>query len=212
VCTASSRRSTSAPRRRATRTGNPWVERRLRDYPFQVKVVATDVPTWAIVTTHDPKANLKDYLQGGRDTLLWKLNGLSEYDVRRPLVPTGTNLLGLVKHKAHSELIYFGETFGRPSEELSARFQGAAEPNAHFWATAEEPREQIVELYQRVWAHSDATIDALALDCLGYVRHWPAGQNEVTLHEVMVMSLWTPSGTPATPTSFGNSSTEPRGY
>ncbi|HTT93001.1 MAG TPA: DinB family protein [Acidimicrobiales bacterium] len=139
-----------------------------------------------MMTTHDPKANLKDYLQGGRETLLWKLNGLSDYDIRRPLVPTGTNLLGLVKHKAHSELIYFGETFGRPSEELSARFKAGVEPNADFWATAEEPRQQIVELYQRVWAHSDATIDALALDSLGHVPHWAAGQDEVTLHEVMV--------------------------
>src|SRR5580658_6758370 len=59
----------------------------------------------------DPKADLKNYLQGGRETLLWKLDGLSEYDIRRPLVPTGTNLLGLVKHKAGSELVYFGDTF-----------------------------------------------------------------------------------------------------
>jgi Protein of unknown function (DUF664) len=29
-----------------------------------------------------------------------KLDGLSEYDIRRPMVPTGTNLLGLIKHQA----------------------------------------------------------------------------------------------------------------
>ena len=50
------------------------------------------------MTGSDPKADLKCYLQTGRDPLLWKLEGLSDYDVRRPLVPTGTNLLGLVKH------------------------------------------------------------------------------------------------------------------
>ena len=44
----------------------------------------------------DPKAELQGYLQGARDTLVWKLDGLSEYDVRRPMTPTGTNLLGLV--------------------------------------------------------------------------------------------------------------------
>ena len=59
----------------------------------------------------DPKADLLAYLQAGREALLWKLDGLSEYDIRRPLTPTGTNLLGLVKHVASVELGYFGETF-----------------------------------------------------------------------------------------------------
>jgi hypothetical protein len=55
------------------------------------------------VTVTDPKTDLHDYLQEARDAVLWKLDGLSEYDVRRPLVPTGTNLLGLVKHLAGQE-------------------------------------------------------------------------------------------------------------
>ncbi|MDT4986987.1 MAG: hypothetical protein QOI74_1081, partial [Micromonosporaceae bacterium] len=62
----------------------------------------------------DPKADLRLYLYAAREALLWKLDGLSEYDVRRPLTPTGTNLLGLVKHVASVEAGYFGETFGRP--------------------------------------------------------------------------------------------------
>ena len=61
---------------------------------------------------YNPKADLRRYLQDGRDALLWKLDGLSEYDIRRPLVPTGTNLLGLVKHVTWVELGYFGDTFG----------------------------------------------------------------------------------------------------
>ena len=47
--------------------------------------------------------------------MVWKVDGLSDYDARRPLTPTGTNLLGLVKHLASIELGYFGDTFGRPS-------------------------------------------------------------------------------------------------
>lgn len=69
------------------------------------------------MTGSDPKADLHRYLQSAREALLWKLDGLSEYDIRRPLVPTGTNLLGLVKHLAGVELGYFGDTFGRPSED-----------------------------------------------------------------------------------------------
>ena len=67
--------------------------------------------------TDESKATLKQYLQRSRDALLWKLDGISEYDVRRPLVPTGTNLLGLVKHVAGVESGYFGATFGRPFPE-----------------------------------------------------------------------------------------------
>ena len=50
----------------------------------------------ARMTPLDPKTDFHRYLQEARDALLWKLDGLSEYDVRRPLVPTGINLLGLV--------------------------------------------------------------------------------------------------------------------
>lgn len=134
----------------------------------------------------DPKAELHRYLQVGREALLWKLDGLSEYDVRRPLVPTGTNLLGLVKHVASVELGYFGETFGRPSGIAMPWFAPDAEPNADMWATADESRDQIVGLYRDAAAHSDATIAAFGLDAIGHVPWWPAGSDEVTLHTVLV--------------------------
>jgi hypothetical protein len=138
------------------------------------------------MTGSDSKTDLRRYLQAGRETLLWKLDGLSEYDVRRPMVPTGTNLLGLVKHVASVEAGYFGETFGRPFEEPLPWFDEGAEPNADLWATAEESREQIVGLYRRVWVHSDATIEALSLDAIGRVPWWPPERREVTLHRVLV--------------------------
>ncbi|WP_340377476.1 DinB family protein [Streptomyces sp. SS7] len=137
----------------------------------------------------NPKADLQRYLQGARDTLLWKLEGLSEYDARRPLTPTGTNLLGLVKHVAGVELGYFGDVFGRPffaSDPPPAWYGDDAEPNADMWATADESREEIVGLYRRVWEHSDATITALDLDATGRVPWWPEERREVTLHRVLV--------------------------
>jgi hypothetical protein len=134
----------------------------------------------------DPKAELRRYLQAGRDALLWKLDGLSEYDVRRPLVPTGTNLLGIVKHVATVEAGYFGETFDRPFQESLPWLDDDAEQNADMWATVEESREQIVGLYHRVWAHSDATIEALPLDAIGHVPWWPPERSEVTLHLILV--------------------------
>ncbi len=149
------------------------------------------------MTAAKEKADLKRYLQKARATLLWKLEGLSEYEVRRPLTPTGTNLLGLVKHVASVDLSYFGATFGRPfGEKLAweisdddAERIGELGPDvlsADMWATAEESREEITGLYRRVWAHSDETIDSLPLDAVGHVKWWPAGRNEVTLHQIMV--------------------------
>jgi hypothetical protein len=136
------------------------------------------------MTGSDPKADLHRYLQEARDALLWKLDGLTEYDIRRPLVPTGTNLLGLVKHLALVEQGYFGDTFGSPSDDRIPWDE--ADPNSDMFATPEESRAFIAGLYRRACAHSDATIDALALDATGHVPWWPAEGNEVTLHHVLI--------------------------
>lgn len=138
------------------------------------------------MTLQDPKADLRMYLQFARDVLLWKLDGLSEYDARRPLTPTGTNVLGLVKHAASVELGYLGDTFGRPSGEPLPWLTEDAEPNADMWATAGESREELVGLYRRAWAHSDATIEALPLDTVGRVPWWPDARDEVTLHHAAI--------------------------
>jgi hypothetical protein len=134
----------------------------------------------------DPKADLQRYLRIARESLLWKLDGLSEYDVRRPLVATGTNLLGLVKHVASVAAGYFGETFDRPFKEPLPWFDEGAEANADMWATPEETRGDIVGLWNRVWAHADATIEALPLDAVGHVAWWPPDRSEVTLHRILV--------------------------
>jgi uncharacterized damage-inducible protein DinB len=138
----------------------------------------------------DPKAELHRYLQTAREAVLWKLDGLSEYDIRRPLTPTGTNLLGLVKHLASAELGYFGETFGRPyGEPYPWQDWEHAEPNADMYATAQESREEIVGLYRRAWAHADETISALGLEAIGQVPWWPPEHREITLHHALVHVL-----------------------
>jgi len=132
------------------------------------------------------KAHLHQKLRAARETLVWKLDGLSEYDTRRPMTPTGTNLLGLVKHNAVSDARYFGDVFDRPFPEPLPRWD---DPDADFvdhWATEHETRDEVVALYQRVWAHSDATIDALGLEDRGFVPWWDA---EVPLFNVMAARL-----------------------
>jgi uncharacterized damage-inducible protein DinB len=134
----------------------------------------------------DPKDDLQRYLQRGREALLWKLDGLSDYDIRRPLVPTGTNLLGLVKHVSGIEAGYLGATFGRPFDGLLPGQGEDAEPNDDMWATAEETRDQLTDLYRRVWRHSDSTVAALPLDAVGQVPWWPPEHAAITLHRVLV--------------------------
>jgi uncharacterized damage-inducible protein DinB len=132
----------------------------------------------------DQKSDLRRYLQEAREALLWKLDGLSEYDVRRPMVPTGTNLLGLVKHLVNVELGYFGKTFDRPSADEFPWDE--SDPNSDMFATPDESREFIIGRYRQAWVHADATFDALTLDSAGHVPWWPPELNEVTLRRVML--------------------------
>ncbi|WP_075736767.1 DinB family protein [Streptomyces acidiscabies] len=137
------------------------------------------------MTRNDPKDDLHRYLKAAREAVVWKLDGLSEYDVRRPLTPTGTNLLGLVKHLAGVELGYFGPTFGRAHGEDLPWEEEGAEANADMWARADESRAEVLGLYHRAWAHTDATVEALPLDAKGHVEWW--GDNgDVTLQLIML--------------------------
>jgi hypothetical protein len=134
----------------------------------------------------------KDYLHGDlrdvRATMLWKLEGLTEYEARRPLTATGTNLLGLIKHLSTTEARYFGDVFGRPfPERLPQWGDDDFEPFDDMWATADESCAEIVGRYRRVCAHSDATIAALDVDAPGHVWWWP--RPDVKLFNVMVHVL-----------------------
>jgi uncharacterized damage-inducible protein DinB len=133
------------------------------------------------------KEILQRYLQSARDAVLWKLDGLTTHDVRRPLVPTGTNLLGLVKHLAGVEFGYFGEVFDRPVADPPDWLESMDDvPNIDLFATADESVESIVVLYRRAWAHSDATIAALDLDAAGAVPWWHPDRREVSLQQILV--------------------------
>src|SRR3954468_12035523 len=106
------------------------------------------LPRDTLTRMSDQKADLHRYLQRLREALVWKLDGLSDYDARRPMTPTGTNLLGLVKHLASVELGYFGDTFGRPSGIALPWHADDADPNDDLYLTADETREWVLELYR----------------------------------------------------------------
>jgi uncharacterized damage-inducible protein DinB len=138
------------------------------------------------MTDDSVRVELVRDLQAGRDALLWKLEGLPEYEVRRPMTATGTNLLGLVKHVAFVELGYFGAVFDRPVDEARPWIEDEGEPNWDMWATAEESREDVLGLYHRAWELTEATIEQVGLAGVGRVPWWREGRREVTLHQVLV--------------------------
>ncbi|WP_267900317.1 mycothiol transferase [Kribbella turkmenica] len=61
------------------------------------------------------KEELHQALRQARAGVLQTVEGLPEYSLRRPVTPTGTNLLGMVKHLGSQEYGYLGEAFGRPA-------------------------------------------------------------------------------------------------
>jgi uncharacterized damage-inducible protein DinB len=132
--------------------------------------------------TSDPKSTLVDGLARLNEQVLRKLEGLSEYDLRRPMTPTGTNLLGLVKHLASVQAGYFGATFGRPfPAELPF---DEDDPQADMYARADESSESVVEFYRASWRHAEETFEGLDLDAPGSVPWW--SEPDVTLHQVLV--------------------------
>jgi hypothetical protein len=124
-------------------------------------------------------------LRSSRDALLWKLESLSEYDRRRPLTPTGTNLLGVLKHVGSEEYGYLGETFGRPApEQLACMTDGSLWHGGDLWATPSESTDYLIGYYRRACAWADETIDSLPLDAVGSVPWWSEGK--CTLGQILV--------------------------
>ena len=135
----------------------------------------------------DVKTELHHKLQAARAGVLSKLEGLSEYDMRRPMTGTGTNLLGLVKHLAGLEYGYLGESFNRPSPEVMSWIEDdSIWEGADMWATSSESSEYLIGLYGRACAHADRTITELDLQSPGQVAHWPEDRRDTTLGFLLI--------------------------
>lgn len=132
------------------------------------------------------KEMLHDKLREVRAALLSRLDGLGEYDLRRPMTPTGTNLLGLVKHLAGVEH-GIGGALGRPGTLTLPWFEdGSVWEGADMWALPGEPSEYIIGLYRRACEHTDLVIDELDLDVPAHVKHWAEGKRDTTLGFLLV--------------------------
>jgi Protein of unknown function (DUF664) len=119
--------------------------------------------------------------------VLAALDGIEEYDVRRPMTPSATNLLGLVKHLAGIELMYLGDCVGRPAPvRLPWVEDESIWDSADMWATADETRAEIVSLYRTAWRHTDESVAELGLAAPAEVSWWPEERRRTTLGSLLV--------------------------
>ncbi|MEU0431133.1 DinB family protein [Streptomyces sp. NPDC006290] len=113
--------------------------------------------------TGGEKETLHASLDRHRDAVLWKLQGLDDEQARRVMTPSGTNLLGLVKHLASVEYGWFCSVFGREVEPLW--FDPFSDEDMS--AGQDETTERIVEFYGRARSAADRTVTELTLDDVG---------------------------------------------
>lgn len=114
--------------------------------------------------TGGEKESLHASLDGHRDAVLWKLDGLDDEQLRRPMTPSGTNLLGLVKHLAVVEYGWFCQTFGREVEPFPF---DPEDEDADFRVEPHETTADIVEFYGRARAAADEVIGQVGIEDLG---------------------------------------------
>ena len=108
--------------------------------------------------------SLRAFLDFHRATLLWKVEGLSKQELSRPLTPSGTNLLGMVKHLAFVERYWFGIFFAG----LDLPMPGSDEdPDADWRIEPDETVEQVVALYHAEVARSRELVAGASPDDRG---------------------------------------------
>ncbi|HYI54832.1 MAG TPA: DinB family protein [Microlunatus sp.] len=121
------------------------------------------------------------YLQEARRQILRSVDGLDDYQLRRPMTPTGTNLLGVVKHLIGIEAGYLGVCLGRPFPvPLPWIDDESRGPLRDMWATAEESKEHLLDLYERARDHSDAVVAEVGSASAASVPWWPEDARETT--------------------------------
>jgi uncharacterized damage-inducible protein DinB len=138
------------------------------------------------VTRVDPPVDLPEsetldaFLDLHRATLLRKIAGLNDEQLRRRLVPSDTTLLGMVKHLGYVEQNWFQVTF--LGLDLPVPWS-EADPDADFRIEPDESTESVLAWYQEQVALSRAIAAAAgSLDA----KAKRAGREDYTLRWIMV--------------------------
>jgi uncharacterized damage-inducible protein DinB len=118
-----------------------------------------------IPRTGDEKTMLSAFLDRYRETMIWKLQGLSKEQASRRLVPSETTLLGVVKHLAYVERGWFQGDFA--GDEITFPWAEGA-PESDFVINPSDTIESIIALYQGEIARSREIIERSSLDDLSH--------------------------------------------
>ena len=100
---------------------------------------------------------LSGFLDFQRATLLWKLEGLDDEQLRRPMVPSGTSLLGMVKHLAYVERGWFQQVWA--GQEIAVPWTGE-DPDADWRIEPDETTKDVLALYEGECARSREIVAA----------------------------------------------------
>ena len=129
----------------------------------------------------DEKALLLRELKAVQESLLWKVDGLSDVELRRPMTRTGTNLIGIVKHLTGVTYGYLCSAFGRERETLAWEFDEELFYGLDMWATPDESPAELIAAYRRACDAGVRSIEELELDAEG--KHHSGGT--VTVREMI---------------------------
>ena len=151
-------------------------------------VRAMDETTWKDVLEH--------YLRRAHRSVHRAIDGVGEYDLRRPLTTSGTNLLGVVKHLATVEHEYLVTLPGRTSPAAETITWNDAESmtsNADLWVEREMSSEAVISLYDQVEEASLASLRELPLDAPATVPWWRPDARDTTLGLLVVHVIAEPA-------------------
>ena len=114
-------------------------------------------PPW----TDDLRTQLESFLDEYRAALRASLDGLTEEEARRSLVPSRTTLLGLVKHVTYVEKVWFDQAItGRTLKELGV----ASTPDGSFRVRKTDTIESVQVAHRRACEESRRAVATLGLD------------------------------------------------
>ena len=109
------------------------------------------------------RVQLELFLDDHRRDLHDCLDGVSEEEARRELVPSRTTLLGLVKHASFVELVWFDEAITRRSR---AEIGCPDDPDESFRLDPDDTIESVRAFHAQVCAASRAAAADLGIDDL----------------------------------------------
>ena len=132
--------------------------------------------------TGSEREQIESFLHDNRVEIVGLLDGLTEEQARRRLVPSLTTLLGLVKHAAFAERVWFDVALaGRTRAEIGL----PTSVDDSFILTDDDTIESVLAQYRQAWTNADEIAAAYSLDDLAiHNRRGPLSLRWIYVHMI----------------------------